>query len=92
MHTSTSMHTLALKKILLFAELAKTVEGIDPWTLNSCKELTKNCQGGLHDEDDMEQGQGTRKRKRSLYCFACMGGLMHPKGGFVGGHNGAKSY
>jgi hypothetical protein len=28
--------------------------------------------GGLHDEDDMEEAAGQpRKRKRSLYCFAC---------------------
>ncbi|CAO2199706.1 unnamed protein product [Urochloa humidicola] len=81
------------KKVLVFAELAKAVEGSDPWALNSCKKLKKNSNGGLHDEDtDMEQDRGTRKRKRSLYCFACMGELMHPKGGFVGGHSSAESY
>ncbi|CAL4966188.1 unnamed protein product [Urochloa decumbens] len=91
-HINFNAHT-GSKRVLVFAELAKTIEGRDPWTLNSCKKLNKNSNGGLHGKDiDMEQGQGTRKRKRSLYCFACMGELMHPKGGFVGGHSGAESY
>jgi hypothetical protein len=35
----------------------------------------------------------TRGQERGReYCFACMGELMHPRGGFVGGFISAESY
>lgn len=46
--------------------------------------------GGLYDESvDVE---GTRKRKRPLYCFACRDKLKHPTGGFSGGHGLSSTY
>uniref|UniRef100_A0A0A8Z1P6 DUF1618 domain-containing protein n=1 Tax=Arundo donax TaxID=35708 RepID=A0A0A8Z1P6_ARUDO len=81
------------KKFIVFAELAKDVDGCNSWTLTSCEVLTKNFHGGLHDEEvDVKQSKRTRKRKRSLYCFACQAELKHPKGGFDGGHAAAATY
>jgi hypothetical protein len=65
---------------LVFAEFAKAdVDG--PWTLLSCKTLSKKNHGGMYNTA-VEAGQ---KRKR-FSCFACDSEIRHPDNGFVAGH------
>lgn len=65
---------------LVFAEFAKAdVDG--PWTLLSCKTLSKKNHGGMYNTA-VEVG---KKRKR-FSCFACDSEIRHPDNGFVAGH------
>ncbi|RLN22265.1 hypothetical protein C2845_PM07G39900 [Panicum miliaceum] len=45
-HINFSAHA-GSKRVLVFAELAKTVEGNDPWNLNTCKKLNKGSHGNI---------------------------------------------
>ncbi|CAO2209342.1 unnamed protein product [Urochloa humidicola] len=78
------------KKVLVFAEFHADYEDDEDdneWVLSSCKTLTKNYLGGLYGEDaDQRRSKEAKKRKRSLYCFACAAEMLHPDSGFEGGY------
>jgi hypothetical protein len=45
--------------------------------------------GGLYGEDvDNRQRMESKKRKRSIFCFACGAEMLHPISGFEGGYAG----
>ncbi|KAL6850218.1 hypothetical protein ACP4OV_020845 [Aristida adscensionis] len=70
------------KMILVFAEVSrKKGNRSNSWTLSSCKTLTKNSHDGLR--EDSVDVEGTQKRKRSLYCFACADKVKHPRAALV---------
>ncbi|CAO2175207.1 unnamed protein product [Urochloa humidicola] len=80
------------RKVLVFAEFhtdALADEDHDEWALTTCKPLTKNYLGGLYGEDaDQRRSKDAKKRKRSIYCFACAAEMLHPDSGFEGGYAG----
>uniref|UniRef100_A0A0D9VND2 DUF1618 domain-containing protein n=1 Tax=Leersia perrieri TaxID=77586 RepID=A0A0D9VND2_9ORYZ len=80
------------ERTLVFAEFhTDAVCDNEPnqWALSACKTLKMNYHGGLYGEDaDQRRSMGSKKRKKSIYCFACTAELLHPISGFHGGYAG----